>query len=163
MSMRDHVLAVYRFNLWMAKKAVEDLTDEQMTQQPRPGMNHAAWILGHLAMERVFLRDLLGIGQSAPEGWAELFMTGTKPVAEAGKYPPKAELLAKLEETHALVEEAFRKVSDEDLDRETPHERLRQRFPKVGDVVVGLMTSHAGSHLGQLSAWRRAMGIKSIF
>ena len=104
MSMRDHVLAAYGFNLWFAKKAVEDLTDEQMCQQPKPGMNHAAWVLGHLVMERIFLKDLLKIEQGAPEGWEALFTTKSVPMAEVGKYPKKEELIARLDETHALVE-----------------------------------------------------------
>ncbi len=54
MSMRDHILAAYRFNLWYINKAIEDLSDEQMCQQPKPGMNHPAWLLGHLSMEKVF-------------------------------------------------------------------------------------------------------------
>ena len=162
MSMRDHVLAAYGFNLWFAKKAVEDLTDEQMCQQPKPGMNHAAWVLGHLVMERIFLKDLLKIEQGAPEGWEALFTTKSVPMAEVGKYPKKEELIARLDETHALVEAAFLKTTDEQLDKETPHEGLRKRFPKVGDVIVGLMTAHSGFHVGQLSAWRRAMGLKSV-
>jgi hypothetical protein len=161
--MRDHILAAYRFNLFFARKAVEDLTDEQMCQQPKPGMNHAAWVIGHLSMERIFLKNLLHIDKPAPEGWEGLFMPGSTPVAEVGKYPPKAELLARLEETHAAVEEAFMKLTDADLEKETPNERMRKIFPTVGDVVVGLMTAHGGFHIGQLSAWRRAMGLKSVF
>jgi hypothetical protein len=163
MSMKDHVLAAYRFNLTFAKKCVEDLSDDQMCQQPKPGMNHAAWILGHLSLERVFLKNLLNLDHAPPAGWEDLFMPGTKPVAEPGKYPPKSELIARLEETHALVEQAFAKVSDADFDRATPNERMRAFFPKVGDVVVGLMVGHSGFHIGQLSAWRRAMGLKSVF
>ena len=40
-----------------------------------------------------------------------------------------------------------------------PHEGARKYFPTIGDHVVFLMTSHEMDHLGQLAAWRRAMGL----
>ena len=40
-----------------------------------------------------------------------------------------------------------------------PHEGTRKHFPTIGDMVVFLMTSHEMDHLGQLAAWRRAMGL----
>ncbi len=62
-----------------------------------------------------------------------------------------------------LVEVAFSKLTEADLAKETPNERMRALFPKTGDVIVGLMTAHSGFHAGQLSAWRRAMGLKPVF
>jgi hypothetical protein len=49
----------------------------------------------------------------------------------------------------------------EALARPAP-ERMRSRFPTVANVLLGLMTSHFASHLGQLSAWRRAVGLPSV-
>lgn len=42
-----------------------------------------------------------------------------------------------------------------------PNESMRKYFPTVGDMVIFLMTSHEMNHLGQVAAWRRAMGLGS--
>ena len=38
-------------------------------------------------------------------------------------------------------------------------EKSRGHFPTVGDFVIFLMTAHEMDHLGQIAAWRRAMGL----
>ena len=48
------------------------------------------------------------------------------------------------------------------LAQENPIEGFRSRAPTIGDAANFLMNSHAMFHLGQLSAWRRAMGLASI-
>jgi hypothetical protein len=40
-----------------------------------------------------------------------------------------------------------------------PDEGSRKYFPTVGDMIVFMMTSHEMDHLGQIAAWRRAMGL----
>jgi len=42
-------------------------------------------------------------------------------------------------------------------------ERMRSRFATVGQMIYGLMTAHEATHLGQFSAWRRAIGLPSVF
>jgi hypothetical protein len=36
---------------------------------------------------------------------------------------------------------------------------MRKFAPRVGDAAVGIATTHEAIHLGQLSAWRLAMGM----
>jgi uncharacterized damage-inducible protein DinB len=43
-----------------------------------------------------------------------------------------------------------------------PLERWKQRFPLIADAVVHLMIDHESTHLGQVSAWRRAGGRPSV-
>ena len=42
-----------------------------------------------------------------------------------------------------------------------PDERRRPTFPTLGDYTAFVMTTHEGSHIGQIAAWRRAMGLGS--
>ena len=42
-----------------------------------------------------------------------------------------------------------------------PDERRRKAFPTLGDYAVFVMTIHEGSNIGQIAAWRRAMGLGS--
>jgi DinB superfamily len=157
------VFPSYEFSLTYARKLVEDVPDEQMCAQPVPGrvMNHAAFILGHLAWAGDNGVARLG-GTPARADWKELFGMGAQPLAERSRYPSKAALLEALADTHARLTAAAAAATPETLAQPAP-ERMRSRFPTVGHLMVGLMTSHESSHLGQLSAWRRALGWPSVF
>jgi hypothetical protein len=47
-------------NLDDAQRLSADIPDDTMVVQPAPGMNHAAWVLGHLACTADMLGDMLG-------------------------------------------------------------------------------------------------------
>lgn len=162
--MINHLLHVYGFNETYAKMLVSDLSEEQMTAQPREGMNHPAWVVGHLAMASGLVVKLAG-GEppESPEGWGELFGMKSKPLAEGGKYPDKVTLVAALETSHAAVSELLPQVDAALLGRAMPSEGLGSVMPTVGDAITFMITSHESIHLGQLSAWRRAMGLPSVF
>jgi hypothetical protein len=166
MSVMDHVAAIYRFNWARIKLLTEDVEDGELTVQPAAGMNHPAWILGHLTITREWVKDLLKLPARAGwdgAGWMAKFNRGSAITGARGDYPAKAELLGALEETHREIEAAARGLTEADLAREMPVERLRSVFSCVGDMVVGLMTTHEAFHMGQLSAWRRARGRKALF
>ena len=163
--MMDLILPAFNLNLWYSQKLVADLADEQMCAQPVPGrvMNHPAFLLGHLALVAGnFGTSMVGAAPVCPEDWKELFNQGAKPLADRGRYPSKAVLLKALEDAHARLADAVAKATPEVLARPAP-ERIRERFPTVGALLVGLMTGHEASHNGQLSAWRRAMGLPPVF
>ncbi len=163
--MMDLVLPAFKLNLWYSQRLVADLTEEQMCAQPAAGrvMNHPAFLLGHLALVAGdFAGGFVGLSPICPEGWKELFNQGAKPLADRSLYPSKAALLQKLEEAHARLADAAAKAAPETLAQPAP-EKIRERFPTVGALLVGLMTSHEASHNGQLSAWRRAMGLPPVF
>jgi uncharacterized damage-inducible protein DinB len=163
--MMDLILPAFQLNLWYSQKLVADLTEEQMCAQPVPGvvMNHPAFLLGHLALVAGdFAGGFVGLSPICPGGWKELFNQGAKPLADRSLYPSKAELLQKLEEAHTRLAEAVIKAKPEVLAQPAP-EKMRQRFPTVGALLAGMMSSHEASHNGQLSAWRRAMGMPPVF
>src|SRR5262249_55864741 len=105
----EHVLNTYRFNLMLARKLVGDVTEQRMTSQPMPEMNHAAWVLGHLTMPRLWMKDILKLKSEVPSDWVEKFNTGSTPVTER-IYPLKDELVAALTETHEEIDAAFRRM-----------------------------------------------------
>ena len=158
--MIQHVIYLYRFNLGVAARLVQDLTPQQMVQQPAGVVNHPAWSLGHLAMTANNLAVLLGLESQAPEGWARIFATGGIPSGDPSLYPSKEELFVFLTAQHERNSAAVLQADPAWFATPHPNEQRRKFFPTLGDMVVMMMTSHEMNHLGQISAWRRAMGLE---
>jgi uncharacterized damage-inducible protein DinB len=157
--MLDHVLRAASANVDYAKRLVADIPDDKMCAQPIAGMNHAAWVLGHLAY--VF-DSMIGVFDEKPvmsAEWKELFNLSSKPLADRAKYPSKAALFEAYEKSYQRIVNAVKAASPKSLARDFPNPRVRSTLPTVGMAMVHILTSHQGVHLGQLSAWRRAQGL----
>ena len=159
--MLDHVTYLYGFNLNYAEMLVKDVSDEQMVQQPGGVINHPAWSLGHLVVSAGHLGSLLGLDSTVPEGWDKTFATGGTPGGEGTAYPSKAAILDALKAQHARNTDAVQRADLSTFAKPHPNESTRKYFPTVGDMVIFMMTSHEMDHLGQIAAWRRAMGLGS--
>ena len=130
-----------------------------MCEQPHGVVNHPAWSLGHLAVASGHLGQQLGLPSDLPAGWEDPFKTGGIPSPDKGRFPGKDDILRVLAEQHARVAQSLSDVDPAVLARPHPNEKRRAHFPTVGDFVIFLMTAHEMDHLGQIAAWRRAMGI----
>ena len=155
---------LYAFLLDYARKLVEGVEDDRFAVEPAPGMNHPAWILGHLAICTDLALKQLGKPARCPEGWMELLGPGSKLQADRSAYPGKAELLNALAEGHEHVAHAASEADPSAMDEphQVPIRFVRQWIPTVGVLVTHLMTTHEATHLGQLSAWRRAQGMPGV-
>ena len=159
--MLQHVVWAYGVNLNIAKTLVADLTAEQMCRQPHGLVNHPAWSLGHLVFSSVGLLKFLGHDASPPVDWEEAAFAGAGgiPSGDPSAFPSKDELISTLESLHDRVTTAVKAADAATLATPHPFEGARKYFPILGDHVMYLMTLHEMDHLGQLAAWRRAMGL----
>jgi hypothetical protein len=162
--MLDHAIHVYGFMLKYARLLTDDLDDRTLCDRPFPGMNPPAWILGHLVVCTDFALTLLGREKLCPPEWHVMFGPGSVVAADRGAYPSKNELMNALGRGHAAVTAAVPGATAEVLGatHPVPIAFLRESLPSVGDLLVHLMTSHEAGHLGQLSAWRRAVGLGGV-
>ncbi|MEX2112616.1 MAG: DinB family protein [Pirellulales bacterium] len=160
--MRDSLFTAAALNVDYARRLVADIPDEQMAAQPVAGMNHAAWVLGHLAYVFDSMIAVWGQKPSMSPEWKELFNVASKPLEDRSRYPGKAELWDAYLASYQRIVDAVRGATDEDLAREFPNPRLRNSMPTVGVAMIHILTSHQGQHLGQLSAWRRARGLPGV-
>lgn len=158
--MNNHILHTFGLNLMVAELLVQDLTAEQMTQQPHGLINHPAWNLGHLVSTTHATCQLTGIESSLPDGWAEKFAAGAPPNPDGTQNPSKEELLAEFRACHERLNKALPKIDSETMAKTHPDEDTRKYFPTIGDQIIYMMTAHEMDHLGQVAAWRRAMGLK---
>ena len=157
--MVDHIVHVYGFNLMNAETLVKDISTEQMVEQPNGVVNHPAWSLGHLVVVANALGKALGLTSNLPDGWDKTFATGGEPSDQVSDFPSKEEILGALREHHERNTDAIKNIDPAALAAPHPNENMRSVFPTVGDMVVFLMTGHEMTHLGQIAAWRRVMGL----
>lgn len=94
---------INRFLLNYCRMMVSDIPDERMTEQPLPGVNHPAWILGHLAYSADGAVGALGGVKMLTGEWIKRFGPGSQPTTIRSDYPSKEELLQKLEERFQLA------------------------------------------------------------
>jgi len=148
-----------------AEGLVKDVDAGRFCEMPHPTMNHPAFVYGHLAMYPKKVAGLLGepgAVPDVPEGWEELFEPGAACEGEASKYPSKDELMQRFVADYEAASKLVAGTPDAAFAAEMPIERMRERFPTVGVGVNFLMNNHMMMHLGQISAWRRAVGLGSV-
>lgn len=161
--MLDSDIRINRFLVGYCGMLAADIPEERLAEQPLPGVNHPAWILGHLAVTGEAAVSLLGGEKALPAAWGELFGPGSKHTALRSAYPSKAELLRAVEDIYAKARELASTADADRLARPNPSERFSQHLPTVGDAVAFLLTGHLGVHLGQFSSWRRMIGLPAMF
>ncbi len=162
--MINHLFFVYEFNLNYARALVADIPEDDMFTQPHGLKNHPAWLLGHLSFASDFACTLLGFAsEDLGTDWGDLFGNGSKPEPDEELYPDKEELIETLEFQHARLAPIVNSCDESFFEQPLGDDNLREIFPTLGDLITYLMTSHETTHLGQLSSWRRAMGLPMIF
>jgi hypothetical protein len=160
--MFGYVLTAGAINLEYGKKLVAEIVDEKMCVQPAPGMNHAAWVIGHLTFVADSMIKVWDQSPSLPREWVELFNLASKPTDDRMRYPSKAALVEAYEKAYHRLMEVVKGAPAEAFEREFPNPKLRGMLPTVGVAMVHILTSHHALHLGQLSAWRRAQGLPGV-
>ena len=161
--MLQHLLNVYAMNLKRLGMHVQDLSDEQMVEQPSGVINHPAWTLGHLAATADNLAKALGLESTFPDAWREACKHRRYAQRQRCRLPlPGNSSWSSSPPSTSGWPPRFAAAPTRSCWAQ-PHPNLRARriFPTFGDYAVALMTTHEANHLGQLAAWRRAMGLGS--
>jgi DNA-binding transcriptional ArsR family regulator/uncharacterized damage-inducible protein DinB len=137
---------------------LEDIPDDKLTHRPGAKGNHAAWIMGHIAVADDGFRKSLGAGQPVlPESWNELFGMGSQPKDDPAAYPSRDELRGGMERARNALLEWFRSLDNTQLAAPLP-ENLRPFAPDVVTLMSNLAV-HESFHAGQLSAIRRSLDL----
>jgi hypothetical protein len=139
----------------------EGLEGDDWLFQPRPGLQHALWLCGHVAVAQehlVFQRCLNR--QVLDPGFAEHFPIGG-PIKSAQEHdwPAPAEVRVAMDQMEVAVEEAMKGMTDEFL-AEPAFGKDGTRHPHY-DTKLGAMSHvirHEAFHAGQLATLRRLLG-----
>ena len=140
---------------------LDDLTSDQWTFQPGPGLAHALWLCGHVASAQNTVIHVRCLGHSVlDEVFASHFPIG-EPVKPAGEHDyPSVELVRDvMAETHAETLDAVRSMSD-GLLAEPAWGKDGQPHPHYSDKrgAVSHCSRHEAFHSGQLATIRRLLG-----
>ncbi len=160
--------------LGLAKGLLGGIDAKDFARQPvgkdgqRVDTNHPAFVYGHLALYPARVLGMLGMDASdiaCPASYDALFAAGVQCEDDPSgtKYPPMNELVAKFDAAYARLVEAVKGVDDAALSAPIQgNDRYREVFGTVGGAASFMMHDHLMFHLGQVSAWRRMMGLGSV-
>jgi hypothetical protein len=153
------ILHSFAYGLDYLREQVDDVPPADMVAQPGGIVNHPMWTLGHIAHSCELLGGVVGVEPWLPPEWARWFATGSQPVADVDAYPRKAEVLEVLVDAQARLTRAVEALSDAQLDQPFPEASYRPVFPTMQHVLTQVMVGHMAYHVGQVSVWRKAMGL----
>jgi hypothetical protein len=142
---------------------VMDVADMRLAEQPVALVNHPDWILGHLALTAEIALEKLGGAKVLAAEWSTLFGAGSKPSTSRSDYPPKDELLQALEQSCQRLRQQATSAAPELLARPTTNPRAKEALPTLKEMVAFVLTGHMGVHVGQLTTWRRLIGLPPMF
>ena len=142
----------------LIEKFTADLSDEEYFKAPIPGANHAAWIVGHLAVSA----DSLAAGACGgkmrfPQEMHDLFNGQSECKADASIYPSRKDIEEMFTNSNAHTIEDLTTFDESKWDDPSPDSMPKDFFPTVG-TMWGMVGAHPFWHIGQLTTNRVAMG-----
>ncbi|QDT13890.1 DinB family protein [Planctomycetes bacterium K23_9] len=155
--------------LGYAERLLKDVTPEQFARFAKVGdtviqSNHPAFIYGHLSLYAC--RVVEGCGQDASslqpsEDFERAFSKDAQCVddTEGSIYPPMDVVTKAFFDGYGAAVEALKQAPDDVFTKENPNEAMRGKFPTQGGLFDFYVGGHVMLHIGQLSAWRRAIGL----
>ena len=161
--MIDDIVWVNQFNVNLIKSMTTDIPVDLWRAQPPGLVNHAAWQVGHVTNARANLAVLLG--RPAPVAHSELktrFGTGSIPEPHSLGGADKEAILESFWAAQEHIAELLAGATETLMNTPTPVEQYRFRFPSIRDMTRLVLTVHDSFHIGQLSAWRSALGLPRV-
>ncbi len=153
------ILHSFNYSLDFLEEQVVDIPASDMVAQPSGVVNHPSWTIGHLTFVLQMLGGVIGIPKFLTQDWVRRFGPGSIPVADTDVYESKEESIRIFREIRRRIIEAVNKLDDLHLDRPFPDEAHRDVFPTIRHALTQVLIGHTAFHIGQLSVWRRAMGL----
>lgn len=138
---------------------------DKFAHMPSKDYPSPAFYMGHLSIYPARVLAMLGRPNSGvvnPAGWEEMFKAGVACVDKPGHYPGKDEILAHWNAGYKACVAALNETPDSALLVPNPAEgRMKEMFPELAGMVTFMCVGHTQMHLGQVSMWRRTMGLGS--
>lgn len=151
------------------ERLLKDIRPEQFARKAAVNgkvidLNHPAFNYGHLCLypaQLAKMMDLATTDMEVPDSYWDLFKVGSPCIDDVNGsvYPAMDELTQRFTKSYSAIIEAFPTAKSDVFDRELEEPGRRERFGTVGGFVSYILLAHPQSHFGQVSAWRRCMGL----
>ncbi len=158
-----------KMSVGYAERLLKDLPESQFARFAEVGgqaieSNHPAFILGHLSLYPSRVVSELGGDATAikPSSKFEALFSPSATCLDdpdGTLYPPMNEITEKFFAAHNAAIETLLASDDALFTAENPNERMRTRFSTLGAMHAFYLGGHMMIHMGQFSAWRRALGL----
>ena len=158
--------------LGLSEALLKDVPADKFARFASPGgkaveANHPAFIYGHLSIYPSWILSMIGQDASAvspADDYKALFEHG-KPClddADGSIYPAQAEIVDLFNRSYRAAIDAVGGMSAAQLQGPSGIEGdFGVMFPRAGDIANFMLVGHTMMHLGQMSTWRRAIGLGS--
>jgi hypothetical protein len=156
------VLHSFAYALDYLRDLVADVPPADMVRQPPAIPNHPAWTIGHLTFSCQLLGGVIGLEKWLPRDWAKRYGTGSVPTADTSLYEPKEKLLAILSDAQPRLTRAVEQFPELRLDQPFPEPSYLHVFPTIRHALTQVLVGHTSMLVGQLTVWRRAMGLPKL-
>ena len=142
---------------------LQDLSEAELLHRPTAGANHINWQLGHIiSSENQIINSCVpGSMPALPAGFAEKYTKETARIDDPAQLLKKDELLKVYGEQRRATLAALAKLTDSDLDRESPESIRSYTLPFAS--AFALQCSHWLLHAGQWAVIRRQLGRPPLF
>lgn len=145
-----------------ARSLLKEIEPGDFAHMPMPGFNHPAFCYGHLSLYPNTWFEFIG----RPDACIELpfdpgiYSKGAECVEQDGRYASMEVITSSFFQGHERMLEILPGIEPEVFDKAIPEEsRYRDFFGTVGNAINFMTGAHIMMHLGQVSMWRRAMGL----
>lgn len=159
------VVPAGRMSLDYALSLAKDIPDDRWSEVAIDGATHPGFIYGHLA---IYPNRILG-GFMGREDLVvpcpfdeEALQAGADCAGDPSLYPKKSVVMPYFESSYKKVLETIPSMSAESIEAENPIEGFRERLPLAGAAVAFMVNNHIMMHMGQVSHWRRAIGLGAL-
>jgi hypothetical protein len=158
-----------RLSLAYAERLLKDIPAERFARLATVGdevvqSNHPAFIYGHLSLYPCRIVAELGHDASSikpTEAYVKSFDHNAKCVddSEGSIYPAMDEITDRFFAAHRLALDVLMTADDSLFKQMNPNEAMRGKFATIGSMHGFYVGGHIMIHMGQLSAWRRMIGL----
>ena len=140
--------------------AIDKITDAATTFPTPNGGCHPLWVLGHLTLVEGMIPEILFGDKNPAAEWQQYFGEDSKAVADAGSYPPFAEVRKKYLQLREQNLKLLESLSEADLDKptKTPPKGREREFATYGQSFL-VLALHQTMHRGNVTDARRAAGL----
>jgi len=158
-----------KLSLAYARRMVTDISPEKFARFATVGgktvsSNHPAFVYGHLSLYACRIVEQLG-GDDSSNKPTDLYVGKFSHTAicvddpDGTIYPPKDELVERVLTSYEAAVESLMNADDSLFLIPNANEAMRAKFATNGSMQAFYIGGHFMIHMGQVSAWRRMMGL----